>query len=1057
LSGSIESNIKKGGKINACIFATSQKLTNAKKRELEARAKDLGRPLRQIYDQAPITDLLYRESRWLKELLGITGNPPSLSLFPITSRPLFDVPPIGRDEDIAKITVAKGDVVLIGQPGSGKTHLLFNAAKKARGRFVVSEDLARIANDLRDIQPSFVIVDDAHSRLDFLKKLKHLRKEISADFRIVASCWPGQDEGVAAVIQTAKEQNYLLEGMPPKQIKEVIQSQKIFGPENLVREIIHQSQGKPGLAVTLCRLCWDVGTRDVVLGTALAKDVRQSFEPLLGYDATHLLACFSIGGDAGMTIESAARLLSKNVFDVRRIVEQLAVAGVLDSRPDDRLSVHPVRLRQALVRDIFLKPPVKINLTPYLAEAPDFAAATRVLIEAKIMGGELSDVFLQERLQALALTEEQEAFAEYAYLGHAESEWVLDNFPNKLEAVADNALKNNSEKTVLMILDTASEKHKGTSGDTYARIADRELPKIKHWILSAKSEGDEASRRRKVLADALTKWVVNNNDPLISICASKLVLSLKYEDTSTPAGEPMAMTLHWGIASQNQLKKIFSLWPQILPLLKEADASQGIDVASIFHEWVHPNHPGKGAPTEYENESRGYARQMMTDLLAAYAGKWTFHHHLHNYAEKLGLIAKVKIDPITEVLYPPRDFSDFENEQARRKAGADALAAQLKDKDPKIVADILTTVEEQARKANVSFPSLGRDVCYQIAETTGNPIDWTKALFERGAPAHLLEAFLEKSAASNPTEAEAWISLALDKQPLQWLGVSLVIKHFVPENPIWQKASFLFKECAQAIEGCVMRKEVRKENLRPLLNFSESEVSAKVAAGLWHENRNHEIRDELFEDWKAIVIKHIDEHHEYILEQAFPKYPEIAFEWIAWRLEGIRSDQRPFYFGLRYDRALPAALGVLTKEQRSRLIDLLPESSAVSQLASGLVSGDVELFQRLLSRHECGQIRLSPLQIEKEIGPKWEELAVVAMDNGFSDSDVFNATQGGGGSWSGPFSSMFAAKLAPFEKLCDHANPRLKKVGETGRAYFKPQRDEALQREKRAAVRGELY
>jgi hypothetical protein len=103
------------------------------------------------------------------------------------------------------------------------------------------------------------------------------------------------------------------------------------------------------------------------------------------------------------------------------------------------------------------------------------------------------------------------------------------------------------------------------------------------------------------------------------------------------------------------------------------------------------------------------------------------------------------------------------------------------------------------------------------------------------------------------------------------------------------------------------------------------------------------------------------------------------------------------------------------------------------------------------------QIRRRLRELKDGIGPKWEEMALVAMDNGFSESDVFEATQGSGGSWSGPFSSMFAAKLAPFEKLCDHANPRLKKVGEIGRAYFKPQRDEALQREKRAAVRGELY
>lgn len=119
LSGSIEANLKKGGKSYACNLATSQRLTNSKKRALEERAKELGRPLIQIYDQAAMAQLLYRDPSWLKELLGLTGEPPPLSLFPITSRPLFDVPPVGRDDDIAKLTKLAEDIVLVGQPGSG--------------------------------------------------------------------------------------------------------------------------------------------------------------------------------------------------------------------------------------------------------------------------------------------------------------------------------------------------------------------------------------------------------------------------------------------------------------------------------------------------------------------------------------------------------------------------------------------------------------------------------------------------------------------------------------------------------------------------------------------------------------------------------------------------------------------------------------------------------------------------------------------------------------------------------------------------------------------------
>jgi hypothetical protein len=124
LSKSISSNLKKSGHFHACVFATSQQLTNAKKRSLEKRAQQLGRPLIQIFDQSDFARYLYRNSRWLKELLGLVGDPPVLSLFPISTRPLIDIPPIGRDEDLATITKLRSDFVLVGQPGSGKTHLL---------------------------------------------------------------------------------------------------------------------------------------------------------------------------------------------------------------------------------------------------------------------------------------------------------------------------------------------------------------------------------------------------------------------------------------------------------------------------------------------------------------------------------------------------------------------------------------------------------------------------------------------------------------------------------------------------------------------------------------------------------------------------------------------------------------------------------------------------------------------------------------------------------------------------------------------------------------------
>src|SRR5438552_2193905 len=497
------------------------------------------------------------------------------------------------------------------------------------------------------------------------------------------------------------------------------------------------------------------------------------------------------------------------------------------------------------------------------------------------MGGTLPDEILRERLERLAKTHEESAFEEYAHLGRDEADWVLDNYPNKLKAAALAALNTSPEKTLGLLLSAAAVVYNERKLQAWSIRTEDLMPEIKTWILGANPNNDEASERRKLQAASLEKWFAANKNLFVAVQAAELVLSTTHEATSTPPGEPMTMTWHFGVVAQNQLSKIAALWPKVLPILREGLPIQGGEIANIFHEWVQPNHPGKGTLPQYEEETRGYARRMMADLLEGYAGKWTFHYHLYNYADKLGLLAQIKIDPIAEVLYPPRDFSNWEKEEARRAAAADQLASRLKDRDPISVAEILTPIEAQARAANISYPSWGRYVCWRIAETADNPALWIKALLESSAPAHLLEPFFEKAAAKQPLDDEIAILLRSAKPDSQALGISLVLKHSLPGTPIWQQANSLFKDYTDLIEGCVLRKEIKNKNLKALLNHEEPKVSGVVAASLWGIRDDAKIPNDLFADWKRIIIHNVDEGKRHVLEKIFPKYPDIAFEWIA--------------------------------------------------------------------------------------------------------------------------------------------------------------------------------
>src|SRR3989442_11137301 len=82
LTGSLRSYLKSGGLRRTLVLATSQELTQTRRRNLQKRARELGFSLLQIYPRAAIGERLYHEPRWCKDLLGLTGRPSALTMIP---------------------------------------------------------------------------------------------------------------------------------------------------------------------------------------------------------------------------------------------------------------------------------------------------------------------------------------------------------------------------------------------------------------------------------------------------------------------------------------------------------------------------------------------------------------------------------------------------------------------------------------------------------------------------------------------------------------------------------------------------------------------------------------------------------------------------------------------------------------------------------------------------------------------------------------------------------------------------------------------------------------
>ena len=279
-------------------------------------------------------------------------------------------------------------MVVSGQPGVGKTALLGTLAKEGHGLFVVSAGIGKIADALRELRPDRVFVDDAHldstgPRDSLLGTLNRLRLEPAMSFRIVATTWPGHEDDIRHRLFLPSERVLRVNALERAVMAEIIRSVNPQFTDVLVGEILDQSDGRPGLAVTLAQWAQGGALEDLVNGqlllTELRTDVRLS-------DATlDALATFALGGQRGMTLAAAARVMEMSETHLREAVLPVSGTGVIhetvnDLVPTRAVSVKPAALRHALVQRTYFSGALGKSLKRAVDEVEDAVACTETLI-----------------------------------------------------------------------------------------------------------------------------------------------------------------------------------------------------------------------------------------------------------------------------------------------------------------------------------------------------------------------------------------------------------------------------------------------------------------------------------------------------------------------------------------------------------------------------------------------------------------------------------------------------------------------------------------------------
>lgn len=1038
LTKSLNSYLQKDGPRRQVVLATSRKLTPKRRRNLEERATVLEFTLIQVHSQEALADLLYRSPEWCRELLGLTGQPPALSVIPITSRPQIVESLIGRENDLAWLRNTDGDLLLVGQPGSGKTFLMYTFAKQNEGLFLIKNDPTHIAQSVRAQDPKAIIVDDAHIDTGRLNMLSQLRTQIGAGFRIIATCWPGHRDNVLHSMQVPTSSTHELEPLTRDQIVELIKSTGIAGPVELIRELVNQAEGRPGLAATLCHLCKRGDVHQVALGNALSRDIRDTFEPLLGKEATAIVAAFSLGGDKGVSMETVATQYRLILVNVQQIATGLAAGGVLTDVGQDRLAVRPPSLRYALIRDVFFCGATSLPYNELISQSPDIVETALTLIGVRVRGAAVPDNLLIEMVNR---ADSGKVWEHFSYLGPSECNYVLDNHPDKLLIVAEAALNFVPQKAIPLLLSHAI-------GDTRPLHSHPDHPfrKIEDWVKSAEPGSSQATMRRGVLLDATLSWFAESNNANIALKAMQFVLSPAFADSEISPGSQLTVTLRSGLITQVEMAAIREFWPRIREFFQAASIQDWSPMFDLIHEWLYPGRTAKSVPDKIRDSMRDFAVEMATDIVDINIDHPGVLSHISRIFRQFEVQLTIGLDPEFDILFPVEDWElDYEKIQAKQAAAAKKLAKNWSSQDSKDIAERIVRYELEARAADLTWPRWSPFVAEVIASKVQSPSTWAHAFIKAGVDSDLVIPFLQATASSADPEYSELLNMCLREPRLQFAGIYVgLTAPVLPEGLLPMIMSALDNRFNNWIEVECVRLHIPDDRLPALLAHTDCSVAAAAAIGEWEASPRGTVRESFRDLWRAAIINGLERHYEG--EEIFRKDPSLAFEWLQLRIK----DERGFLY--YSDQLRNVALQVIGLEQRKSLLEQIGDGFWDSEVMHGIVGDEPEVYRSLLENQRLKRLHLSPLA-GNPVGV-WITKALMALDSGYSPESISESVYGGIHMFSGNESGHWAKWVESFESLLTHDDPRIRNIGQIGKNRALAQKERALAKERLEDIYG---
>ena len=1052
LNRSLDSWLKRKRPRREVVLATSQALTPARQHKLKDFAQEKGFTLVGLIEQSGVADRLLWNGYWRERLLGLTGEPSTLSVVPASSRPLVDIEPIGRDADIEWLKTTSGDRVLSGAPGSGKTFLLYHLTRQGWGVFVANPD-GPVAKDLRNQRPEVVIFDDAHVRPDFLVRLRHLRQETKLAFSIVATTWEGGKDQVIEALGIGETQVRKFELLTRNEIVEVYRRLGVDEDPDTMHYLVDQAANKPGLAATIATLWLQGSWREVIEGKALSRTLLTFFDRFVGRESTDVLAALSLGGDRGMEFEVIREYLGFTRPQLRQMTAGLAAGGVLSEVGEGFLAVWPRPLRTALIRTVFFpESGARYDYKDLIDSVPHLGKAVEALLEAKALDAAVPS---QELRDLVLRSQSENAWKALAELSEEDARWVFKNFPDDLLKIVGKLLLRIPREIIPYILDRAAE-----AARTKEFRPELPMSILSSWAEELRVGSGEWVYRRQMLAVAAKKFLLEGGEKEVGVHGICIALSPKRHGSNLDPGRGDTVSMWSSLLPSETLRQIEPIWEEAKEAIQVVDAASWRHLSGLLSYWIYPEYSARGAKVAVEQREfmHDFAARLLRDLTTRIQGSPGLKAELERLAMKVGITLRLEQDAIYHLLYPNQDLSSESRREreAAQKEQVKALATEWAQDDPKVVAQRVASYEKEAQRGGHNWRQYMPDLCRTLADLAPEPESWLDEFLSHDLRGHLPGPFLERIVRDRCEGWEEYLDRCLDIYSLKWSAATLILTLPSPPSTLLRKVLAEPVDFVMLIEGLCVTKEVPLPTLSRLLSHSQWETALAAAVGEWCADPQGEVREEILPEWRSAILRSRTEEYsdteyakglQFWLGVILSRDAGLALEWLRNRLRD--PDLAGYFLG---DSPFAHALRALRKDQRLALLQELEPVPIVGDMIPLLIREDVEVYGQLLSLKRLSDYHLAPLGGLPQ--KPWSNLALVALQTGYEPAQIAEAAFETSHTVVGSGIDYWEKWALAFAEIGREEAPELQEVSRYGMEIAQRKLQEAEELEKRIDIKG---